>query len=160
MTNKELKRIVDKIIEREPTNLTELAAKAEVDRSNLSTQIHAEEMKEMSKHTVNKIRAAYPKYFVQETTVTNTSEDMPFGGLQRTLRDYVEKIERDNEFYQRILESSLVDISETVKKLLSLPALPTHGEGTSGDQGQKKFGGMSHTAAKKVDVRLTKPRRK
>lgn len=46
-------------------------------------------------------------------------EPMPTGGIKRTLKDYVEHIEGENNFLRGLVESALSDISVSVKELVN-----------------------------------------
>lgn len=104
MNNRELKYIIEEIEEKEPLTLQEIAAKAKVNRSHLSTLKNMEEVKDVSDRLVAKIKKQFPAYF--STKPTNQQN-------QQTIPDhiYVEKYIAEKEA-RRIEAMALADKME------------------------------------------------
>lgn len=68
MNNRELKDIIEEIEEKEPLTLQEIAARAKVNRSHLSTLKNMEEIKDVSDRLVAKIKKQFPTYFSDKPT--------------------------------------------------------------------------------------------
>ncbi len=68
MNNRELKDIIEQIEENEPMLLQEIAVKANINRSHLSTLMNTEEVKNVSDRLVAKVKKQFPAYFQGKPT--------------------------------------------------------------------------------------------
>jgi len=80
MNNRELKNIIQEIQRREGIDLTEIAAKVEINRSYLSSFINNKKIKPVSPAYIGKFTKQFPAYFLevkaeQQKTTDNTSKN-------------------------------------------------------------------------------------
>jgi hypothetical protein len=82
----------------------EFADKIGYDRTYVSRVINGHEP--LTQDLIDKIKNTFPNG-TKNVPRGTLSDPLPPGGIVRTLKDYVEKIERDNEFLQNMMETYL-----------------------------------------------------
>jgi len=83
MTNWGLKKIIEQIQKDEGIDLTEIAARAEIDRSYLSSFIHNKREKPARDSYVGKISKHFPRHFKQHKTTDKEGK----GDIETSLRE-------------------------------------------------------------------------
>lgn len=115
MTNQELKRIINEIEKKERLTLGEIAEKAHVDRSNLSTFINLNETKPVSKKMYSRFQLAFATYF-NVSNKPNTDQAntyiLPADGIRVTLQDYIDNLKKQNQFLQELAAKKIPDADD------------------------------------------------
>lgn len=108
MTNHDLRNIINEIETTQGLNISQIAKKADVNRSNLSKIINMDEEKDIGKRLLSKLKTGFPGFF-KETNKNNTTENyiLPMGEVKITLADYIRMIEDYNKYLQESVLSNL-----------------------------------------------------
>lgn len=110
MNNHELKNIIEEIEVNEDLTLQEIAAKVDLDRSNLSSLLNKKETKPVTPKMLNKIKKHFPAYFNMETEGQqkqhNTTTD--------PLINAINIIKEQNEWLRKLVDVNLAGLSTDV----------------------------------------------
>jgi transcriptional regulator with XRE-family HTH domain len=125
MDNIQLRYIIKEIQQKEGVGLAEIAAKAGLDRSYLSSFIHSKVKKLVTEKLLGKLGKAFPIYFngeQQNTTEPTNHDGTPLSG-SITVNDYKAEIEKriaEIEARRRDAEAMYEDAKEDKKRLLNI----------------------------------------
>jgi len=120
MNNKELKKIIKKIEVGEGLKPGAIAAKADINRSYLSTLINNRETKEVEDSYIGKIAKQFPGYFnnQQKTTIDSTDIELIKANLDEILR-HTQAILTGQTAGQQVIMKSLDRLEENQEGTLA-----------------------------------------
>lgn len=110
MNNHQLKNIIEEIEVNEDLTFQDIAAKAKLDRSNLSTLLNKEEVKPITPKMLSKIKKQFPAYFKTEEKIQQKQQETTSDPLVYALN----VIKEQNEWLRKLVDINLAGLSTDV----------------------------------------------
>lgn len=122
MDNHQLKNIIKEIQQKEGVGLAEIAVQTGLDRSYLSSFIHAKVKKSVTEKMLGKLTKGFPAYFngkQQHPTPELGHRNTLLTGAHVTLQDYINEIKTQRDMFYALLSSNLGSLQEGQRTLIA-----------------------------------------